>query len=387
MKLYLLAECVERLSQCDIDDPNDQKTISMCESYILESYNYYLESCEENGYEPLSESEYLQNIMLNEGFFKKLLGGAALVGGAVAAGSMAKKTINSVNSNAKATGAETGGFNNFKQNASNFMQQSGGIGGAIKNIRNTSRNSEIAQQQYNGASRTRTINSNNVMGDAVMSVGDKKTAKKAVKKGKNLTGTDTIILNKKDENGNNIVVDTNSERGQRIVDGQARMQKNRANGGKKKQGKAKGQPEAPADNNTQQAAATQASTTNTQTPQLGLPGPSTSGTQQAAATQASTTNTQTPQPTQSTPTNGNGNTQQAATQTSTTNKPSATRPEKDDNGSPIIYDKNGKPLSGNVKSGTVGYRADGTPVTFKESINLMYTMPLTPAIRMPAKYR
>jgi hypothetical protein len=355
MKLYLLAECVERLSQCDIDDPNDQKTISMCESYILESYNYYLESCEENGYEPLSESEYLQNIMLNEGFFKKLLGGAALVGGAVAAGSMAKKTINSVNSNAKATGAETGGFKNFKQNASNFMQQSGGIGGAIKNIRNTSRNSEIAQQQYNGASRTRTIGSDNVMGDAVMSVGDKKTAKKAVKKGENLTGTDNIILNKKDKDGNDIVVDANSERGQRIVAGQARMQENRAKREeekeKKKQGKAKGQPEAP------------------------------------AAAPAGNGNTQTPQPTQTTPANGNGNTQQAAAQTSTTNKPSATRPEKDDNGNPIIYDKNGKPLSGNVKSGTVGYRADGTPVTFKESINLMYTMPLTPAIRMPAKYR
>jgi hypothetical protein len=384
MKLYLLAECVERLSQCDIDDPNDQKTISMCESYILESYNYYLESCEENGYEPLSESEYLQNIMLNEGFFKKLLGGAALVGGAVAAGSMAKKTINSVNSNAKATGAETGGFKNFKQNASNFMQQSGGIGGAIKNIRNTSRNSEIAQQQYNGASRTRTIGSDNVMGDAVMSVGDKKTAKKAVKKGENLTGTDNIILNKKDKDGNDIVVDANSERGQRIVAGQARMQENRAKREeekeKKKQGKAKGQPEAPA--------AAPAGNGNTQTPQPTQTTPANgNGNTQQAAAPAGNGNTQTPQPTQTTPANGNGNTQQAAAQTSTTNKPSATRPEKDDNGNPIIYDKNGKPLSGNVKSGTVGYRADGTPVTFKESINLMYTMPLTPAIRMPAKYR
>ena len=39
MRIELLAECIEVLNNCDIDDPNDQKTISVCENYIMHSYD------------------------------------------------------------------------------------------------------------------------------------------------------------------------------------------------------------------------------------------------------------------------------------------------------------------------------------------------------------
>lgn len=158
MKLEILAECVVRLAKCDIDNPADQKTISVCENYILESYNSYLENCEMNEIEPLNQTEYMQNLMLNEGFFKKLLKGAAIAGGAVAAGAAATKGVNAVNQNAasqgKAAGIQKGGT--FTQNVGNTMKtfgnnakllasQSGGFKGTAKNIAQTSMNAKTAR--------------------------------------------------------------------------------------------------------------------------------------------------------------------------------------------------------------------------------------------------
>jgi len=145
MKLELLAECVTRLAECDIDNPADQKTISVCENYILESYDYYLESCEMNGYEPLSKSEYLQEMMLNEGFFKKLLGFGALAGGAVAAGVGIKKGYNAINQNAARNNMQNA---SFKDKFNQFRKDSGGVGGMAKNVWNTSRKTKQAERQY-----------------------------------------------------------------------------------------------------------------------------------------------------------------------------------------------------------------------------------------------
>jgi hypothetical protein len=156
MKLQLLAECVARLAECDIDNPADQKTISVCENYVLESYKYYLESCEMNGYEPLTEKEYLQNMMLNEGFFKKLLGVGAVVGGAIGA----KKAYNAVNQNAIAQGQQ-GGIGNVVQNTKNFVQNSGGIANAASNVMAVSARAKKAANQMNNADRNTSYVRNN----------------------------------------------------------------------------------------------------------------------------------------------------------------------------------------------------------------------------------
>ena len=211
MRIELLAECVEVLKNCDIDDPNDQKTISVCENYIMHSYDLYLENCEINGYEPLTQKEYMKELMLNEGFFKKLLGGAALAAGAVGAAKFAR----GVNANAKANGAQTGA-KNFFGNAKNFVNQSGGLAGAAKNTFNTSMRGKVADQQYSGASR----NTNVTTGAQTMTLASKKDAKKAVKNNQNLQGNNTVSY---DRHGQTQTVDANSKQGKRILAGQEKQ--------------------------------------------------------------------------------------------------------------------------------------------------------------------
>lgn len=80
MKLYLLAECVNRLAVCDINNPDDQKTISVCENYILQSYNLYLENCYQNNYEPLTQEEYMAELLCEGQFLNNLAAGAKNMG-------------------------------------------------------------------------------------------------------------------------------------------------------------------------------------------------------------------------------------------------------------------------------------------------------------------
>lgn len=180
MKLSLLAECVSRLNKCDIDNIDDQKTISVCENYLLESYKEYEENCYYNDIEPLNESEYIGTLLLNEGFFKKLLigaGAAAALGGAAVAG---KKTFNAVNSNALAQGNEVGGIKNFANNFSNFRNQSGGMFKAAGNIAKTSMNKDTAGQQYAAAKQTTNYNADTKKGNSTLEIQNRKDAKDAI---------------------------------------------------------------------------------------------------------------------------------------------------------------------------------------------------------------
>ena len=236
MKLEILAECVVRLSECDVDNPADQKTISVCENYILESYKSYLENCELNDLEPLTETEYLQELIVNEGFFKKLLKGAAIVGGAAAAGVAAKKGINAVNQNAaaqgKVAGIQKGGtfaqnvgntFKTFGNNARLFATQSGGVGGAVRNAAQTSANAAIARQQFAGATRDTNVTS----GTQSIALANKQDARQAANNGTNLQGQNTVSYQRKGQETQ--TVDANSEQGQRIMQGQQKAQENAQN--------------------------------------------------------------------------------------------------------------------------------------------------------------
>jgi len=63
MKLDLLFECANILYNADIDDPNQQKAISVAENYILNSYNSYKNYCITENIEPLNKEEYLYEIV------------------------------------------------------------------------------------------------------------------------------------------------------------------------------------------------------------------------------------------------------------------------------------------------------------------------------------
>lgn len=261
MRMDLLAECVSVLSQCDVDDPKDQQTISMCENYILESYKLYLESCDANGYEPVSETVYMQQLMLNEGFFKKFikgLGGAALLAGSAVA---ATKGINAVNANARATGKQVGvvqgngKWDTVKKTTSNFIgnaqqlgRDAGGFKGTAKAVAGTSLNNKVANQQYAGAERNTNIqsyydpNKPNINKRAVeathsMSIASTKDAREAVNNNTNLQGSGTVNVtryNKQGEVQNTKTYDRNSEQGQQVVNG---AEQSRINAENKAKGK------------------------------------------------------------------------------------------------------------------------------------------------------
>lgn len=381
MKLELLAECVTTLAECDVDNPNDQKTISVCENYIIESYNYYLESCELNDTEPLSEREYIQNLMLNEGFFKKLLAGAAIAGGAVAAA----KGVNAINSNARANGQAAGlqrgqGFKNnvantaktFGQNAKNFYNQNGGLKGSLANAAKTSVRRNVADQQYSGATRN-TVTERNVATDAdgnkyktntvqhSMSIARGKDAKNAVKNGQTLQGQTNITSKQTetDAQGNtkevkSRTVDANSKEGKRMANLRNGVQSQR-------EVKPKKAASAPAANNAQPTQTPPAANTNTAQP---------------TPPAANNTNNNPPTP----PKNNNGAPDLSG------------KPARDKNGNPLYYDQYGKPIDSTfgIRPGTVGYTADGKSVTFEESMIMKLNeqpKPLTPSIRMPAKFK
>jgi len=208
MKYELLAECVVRLAETDIDNPADQKTISVCENYILESYNYYLESCEVNNLEPLSESEYMHELMLNEGFFKKLLGVAAGVGAGVAG----VKAYRAGNAYQAANGGANKGFKNAAMGLKNMTQQYGAMN-TMKNVARTSGKAKVAQKQYKGAS----TNTNVTTGKTTMDIASRKQSGMF----KNPVGQHTVSY---DRHGTTTTVDASSQQGQNILAGQQKMQ-------------------------------------------------------------------------------------------------------------------------------------------------------------------
>lgn len=158
--------CIEVLKRADIDNPNDQKAISISESYLLRTYDAYKEHCNKSGKTPLNESQYIAHL-LDEGFVKRLftgaakaaavVGGTALVGKGLQAGNQVR---NAVNSNAMANNRQTG-VKNAISNTRQFVNQSGGIKNAVNNVRQTSTDKGIAQRQYQNANRTTTLTKNN----------------------------------------------------------------------------------------------------------------------------------------------------------------------------------------------------------------------------------
>jgi len=115
MKKELLLKCREILLNSDVDNPNDQKAISVCENYIMQLYKPYQKFCIQENYEPISEQQFLLNI-LNEGFFKKLLVGAAGLGALKLGANL--KNIN----------------NKYEGGLSQFAKDSGGVGQTIQNV-------------------------------------------------------------------------------------------------------------------------------------------------------------------------------------------------------------------------------------------------------------
>jgi len=198
MKLELLTECVSRLAECDIDNPADQKTISVCENYIMESYDYYLESCEINGYEPLSKTEYMQEIMLNEGFLKKLLGFGAAAGAAAGAIHYGRK----LNTAGKAMAQRTGMDQNagFIARTKNLYKNAGNIGNTANLVRNSKANLDKTNKIWDKHMQQDTAYSKNDQGNLVQ----QKTMR--IDKNADATNTVTTVKGKK--------IDANSNRGQ-----------------------------------------------------------------------------------------------------------------------------------------------------------------------------
>jgi len=210
MKLEILAECVTRLAECDVDNPADQKTISVCENYILKSYDAYLENCEVNDIEPLTKTEYMQNLLLNEGFFKKLMGGlaagAAVAGTAVAA----KKAYNAGNAYATANGGQTG-IKNMGTNLKNMAQASGGTMGAIKNVAGISLSQNKANNQMANATKTTTYADQNGVTNKTqsMQLGSKQAGENGPE-GKE-------VIKRVNAKGKTYEVDANSDKGKRLA--------------------------------------------------------------------------------------------------------------------------------------------------------------------------
>lgn len=198
MKLELLTECVSRLAECDIDNPADQKTISVCENYIMESYDYYLESCEINGYEPLSKTEYMQEIMLNEGFLKKLLGFGAAAGAAAGAIHYGRK----LNTAGKAMAQRTGMDQNagFIARTKNLYKNAGNIGNTANLVRNSKANLDKTNKIWDKHMQQNTAYSKNDQGDLVQ--------QKSMRIDRNADATNTLTTVK------GKTIDANSNRGQ-----------------------------------------------------------------------------------------------------------------------------------------------------------------------------
>ena len=139
MRADILIECINVLNNVDIDNPADQKAISVCENYIMHSYDLYLENCVEMGYPALSQQDYMLEILsLDEGFFKKLVKGAAITAAAGAAAYGGAKVMRANQgfraANGISSGENAGLKDKVKSNLGSMRQmfkQSAGSGNSI----------------------------------------------------------------------------------------------------------------------------------------------------------------------------------------------------------------------------------------------------------------
>jgi len=221
MKFETLMECAKILNTVDIDDPKNQKAISVSESYIMHSYDLYKKNCIKEGYEPISKEQYMLEVLnLNEGILKKVLGAAAVAGTAYAAA----KGVNYVNQQAKFNTQNTndqgqgsngyqsgGGFQGFVNNAKAAYNQAGGVGNLVKNAAATGFG-RVGQEQIanqHNVNTEYTDSEGNTQQRQTYTVGSRKDAKKVVKQqDKNsttseYTGTPATATNDGNSSNNN----------------------------------------------------------------------------------------------------------------------------------------------------------------------------------------
>lgn len=122
MKTEYLLQCVQILGESDVENPEDKIKIETCESYIDHAYDLYVEKCTLNESECISKPEFYAKLFtLDEGIVKKVLKGAAIAGGAAAAGYGAAKVGKTVS--------------NYRNNeANNVDGKKASIGQAFKGI-------------------------------------------------------------------------------------------------------------------------------------------------------------------------------------------------------------------------------------------------------------
>lgn len=133
MKMNLIQECIDCLNAADVDREEDQKLISVCESYLLHSYDLYSDFCLNEGYEPVEAKDYMNQLLaLNEGrFIRKMLGlaaaGAAAYGGAkVVRANQAYRAANGISSGQNASFTDRVKSN--LKSTGQMIQQSAGTG-------------------------------------------------------------------------------------------------------------------------------------------------------------------------------------------------------------------------------------------------------------------
>lgn len=233
MKFETLMECAKILNTVDIDDPKNQKAISVSESYIIHSYDLYKKNCIKEGYEPISKEKYMLEVLnLNEGILKKVLGAAAVAGTAYAAA----KGVNYVNQQAKFNTQNTndqgqgsngyqagGGFQGFVNNAKAAYNQAGGVGNLVKNAAATGFG-RVGQEQIanqHNVNTEYTDSEGNKQQRQTYTVGSRKDARKVVnQQDKNATTSEytgtpagTNNDNSSDNNNGNQNGQTNQQNG------------------------------------------------------------------------------------------------------------------------------------------------------------------------------
>lgn len=136
MKMNLIQECIDCLNVADVDREEDQKLISVCESYLLHSYDLYSDFCLNEGYEPVEAKDYMNQLLaLNEGrFIRKMLGlaaaGAAAYGGAkVVRANQAYRAANGISSGQNASFTDRVKSN--LKSTGQMIQQSAGTGNNV----------------------------------------------------------------------------------------------------------------------------------------------------------------------------------------------------------------------------------------------------------------
>ena len=187
MKMNLIQECIDCLNAADVDREEDQKLISVCESYLLHSYDLYSDFCLNEGYEPVEVKDYMNQLLaLNEGrFIRKMLGlaaaGAAAYGGAkVIRANQGYRAANGISSKPNATLGER--IKSNGQSIAKMFKQSAGTGNSVdQKISNVYNNVVKGTKLTNGLFSTATEqNKKQWENGTITSTTDDSTGKKSV---------------------------------------------------------------------------------------------------------------------------------------------------------------------------------------------------------------